>query len=33
MADRFADACALSNHAGALFKGDDCARTDIEPAM
>ena len=33
MGDCFAYACARSNAARLLFKGDDFARTDIESAM
>ncbi len=32
MGDCFAYACAKSNNARLLFKGDDFTRTDIEPA-
>jgi ribonuclease VapC len=32
MGDCFAYACARTNHAKLLFKGNDFARTDIEPA-
>jgi ribonuclease VapC len=33
MGDCFAYACARSNRANLLFKGDDFARTDIKSAM
>ena len=33
MGDCFAYACARANGARLLFKGEDFARTDIEPAM
>jgi ribonuclease VapC len=33
MGDCFAYACARANGARLLFKGQDFARTDIEPAM